>query len=80
MPENVGGGNKAINSYRCSDPDATVLVLTYVLNIIVCNRIFILYIVLKNLNAVGIIQVQSVLRADPDKAFAILEYGSDLAA
>jgi hypothetical protein len=36
--------------------------------------------VLKNLNAVGIIQVQSVLRADPDKAFAILEYGSDLAA
>jgi aminoglycoside/choline kinase family phosphotransferase len=38
------------------------------------------YIVLKDLNTVGIVQVQSVLSADPDKGFAILKNGSDLPA
>ena len=80
MPKGVRGGDIMINAHRCSDPDITIFVLTYVLNIIVCNRIFIFYIVLENLNAVGIIQVQPVLCTDPDKPFAILEYGGDLAA
>jgi hypothetical protein len=51
-----------------------------ILNTIVRNRFFIFYIVLKDLNTVGIVQVQSVLCADPDKTFAILENGSDLPA
>jgi hypothetical protein len=64
----------------CGDPDITAFVLAYILDIIICYRVFILYIVLKNFYTIGVIQVQPVLCTDPYKAFAILEYGSDLAA